>query len=116
MKAEIARRHADTDKVLALVRARDGQTLHWRRFFAIAPLAWRSRIANAREVFCHEQGLPYPIPKGGRDPLAWNGSITRSGYKYSSNPLGGRDASAYVPGNIETGSLFPDLHPGPFHR
>lgn len=92
MNAEIARQHADTAKVLALVRAREGQWLHWRRFFDIAPLAWRTRIANARKVLCLEQGLPYPIPKGGRDPLAWNGNPKRSGYRYRSNPLCGRDA------------------------
>lgn len=109
MNTEIQRRHADTAKVLDLVRAREGQTLHWRRFFAIAPLAWRSRIANAREVLCKEQGLPYPIRKGGRDPLAWNGSIKRSGYRYQSNPLVGRDAASFVPGNPLTGCLF-DLH------
>lgn len=115
MNAEIERRHADTEKVLALVRSRDGQTLHWRRFFLIAPQAWRTRISNAREVLCREQGLPFPVPKHGIDPLAWNGSIRRSGYRYSSNALGGREAATFVPGNPDTGTLF-DTHPGAYQR
>lgn len=115
MHTEHERRHADTEKVLALVRARDGQTLHWKRFAKISPLAWRTRLSDARKVLCDEQQLPWPIPKRGVDPLAWNGSIRRSGYRYSSNALGGRDAATCIPGNIETGNLF-DLYPSGWQR
>lgn len=115
MNAEITRRHADTEKVLALVRSRAGQTLHWNRFAKISPLAWRTRLSDARKVLCEEQGLPWPIPKRGIDPLAWNGSIRRSGYRYQSNALGGRDAGSFIPGNPETGSLF-DTHPSGWQR
>ena len=115
MTSDHLRQHADTAQVLALVRSRDGQTLHWRRFFAIAPCAWRTRIANARKVLCQEQGLPYPIPKGGIDPLQWNGNVKRSGYRYRANALGGREAGWCIPGHVERGTLF-DLHPSGWQR
>lgn len=110
MNSEIVRRHADTEKVLALVRAREGQTLYWMRFFAISKCAWRTRISEARAILCKEQGLPWPIPKGGRDPLAWNHSVKRSGYRYQSNPLGGRDATVF-PDASDTWSAQPGRLP-----
>lgn len=95
--AEHVRRHADTARVLDLFRAHPGQWLHWRRFFAIAPLAWRTRISDARKAVKDDGGV-----------IDWNGNVKRSAYRLRVHALG-RDASDFV--NIAAPlPLFPDAH------
>ena len=70
LTAERERRASNTAKVVGLFRANQGHWIDSRELEkAGGRLAWRTRIAEARRIFCQELGWPYPIPKGGRDPI-----------------------------------------------
>lgn len=79
MKQELERRRFGTDAVIALLKASEGSWVHWRRFAAIAPLAWRTRLSDARKRL------------GPAFAVEWNKRVERSAYRLRPTPLG-RDA------------------------
>lgn len=66
---EIARRASDSSKVLALFQRQRQQWIPWTDFAAIAPCAWRTRVADARK-----------IARRDGDEIVWNGDNKHSCY------------------------------------
>lgn len=85
MKAELERRIGVARQVWTIFQNRPGIWIHWRRFYQLAPLAWRTRISDARR---------FAETAGGR--IEWNESITRSAYRYLPYQPLGRDAAERV--------------------
>ncbi len=84
MKDELQRRQRIASATWVLLQQHPGRWLHWRRFFRLAPCAWRSRISDARKQ----------AKKIGAT-VEWNRSITRSAYRYLPYVPLGRPADQY---------------------
>ncbi len=115
MKAEIARRQSNTEKVIVFFRAHEGVWIDATAPEAFSRFAWRTRVSNAREIFCEEQGLCFPVPRGSALDSIENRTFTLDGrivseYRYRSNVMG-RDADTFIRGDVRTGTLFPPAHP-----
>jgi hypothetical protein len=66
---EFQRRHSHTNTVLDYFRAHPGQWVDMRTLERLGGRnAWRTRVSNARKVFCAELGWDFPI-QDGPDPI-----------------------------------------------
>lgn len=100
MKAEMQRRQSLADALQALFQSRVGEWISLAELARVGGTGgFRTRISELRL----QRGMH--IEHNG-----FNGA--KSAHRYLSNPLGGRDASACVPGNIQTGLLFETHVPG----
>lgn len=78
MKAELARRESNTDRVLALFQSRPLEWLTPREIAAVGGFsAWRSRVADARAL-AEQDGFT----------IEWNHEIATSAYRYRPVKLG----------------------------
>ena len=100
MKAEIARRISNTDRVEAFLKQQPSVWIHASDFEPIGGRqAWRSRIAECRT----QRGMTIE----NRQDRAPDGRIAASWYRYLPYQPLGRDASDYT----ETLPLFDQGHP-----
>lgn len=86
LRAELQRRKKATSAVWALFQARPLVWLHWQRFAALSPCAWRTRISDARHKV-----------KALGGGIEWNRSVTRSAYRYLPYQPLGRPADVPIP-------------------
>lgn len=69
-RPEIQRRQRNAAKVIAYFRAHQGEYVDVPTLERLGGRnAWRTRVSDARAVFCDELGWEWPVPKGGRDPI-----------------------------------------------
>lgn len=67
---EARRRQSNTQKVVEHFRAHQGEWIDTRTLEQLGGRnAWRTRVANARKVFCLEMGWPYPVEAEECDPI-----------------------------------------------
>lgn len=109
---EMDRRAGHASKVVAHFRAHRGIWIDSLELERIGGRhAWRTRVSDARAVFCRELGWPFPV-KDGPDPiqnrLRTVGDRMVSEYRYLEYVPLGRDAAEPIP--AATGLLF-DISP-----
>lgn len=102
---ELQRRQSLADKLEALFTIRPGEWISLAELARVGGTGgFRTRISELRL----KRGMH--IEHNG-----FNGA--KSAHRYVPNPLGGRDAGTFLPGNPETGKLNFDGHqPGAYQR
>lgn len=101
LRAELERRKSNAQRMVVYFRANQGKWIDSRVLENVGGRnAWRTRVSNARKVFCLEMGWEFPV-KDGPDPIQnrqYNvGDLIVSEYRYWPHKALGRDATVPLP-------------------